>query len=314
MYDLIIIGGSAVGCTAAIYAARRKLNFKVITGNIGGEVALSGETNNWPGILSIDGFDLAQKFYEHAKSYGVEFEEGWFVSEIKPVKKHHVVTAKNAIGEERTYETKTVIIGSGIHPRRLGVPGEDMFDRKGVTYCTVCDGPLYKGKDTVTIGAGNSALESALMMAGIAKQVYVLTKYPNTPEKQFGFPKGDKILIDKLLELKNVTILYEAITTKIVGEKSATGITYTDEKGEHSLAIQGVMVHIGMIPNSQFATNLTQNKAGEIVVDKLCHTNIPGIFAAGDVTNIDHKQIVIAAGQGSTAALEAIAYINLWKE
>ncbi len=315
MFDLIIIGGAAVGCSAAIYAARRKLNFKVITTNIGGEVALSGETNNWPGVQSIDGYDLAQTFYNHAKSYGTEFEEGWFVTEIKPVKNYHVVTAKNDAGEVHTYETKAVIVGTGIHPRRLGVPGEDRLDRKGVTYCTVCDGPLYKGKDTVTIGAGNAALESALMMAGIAKNVFVLTKYPDTPETQGGFPKGDKILIDKLKEIKNVTIIYEATTTEIVGETKTESVKYKDKTGaEKSLAVQGVMVHIGMIPNSQFATNLTRNKVGEIVVNKLCHTNIPGIYAAGDVTDINHKQIVIAAGQGVTAALEAIAYINLWKE
>ncbi len=304
-----------MGCSAAVYAARRKLNFKVVTDNIGGEVALSGETNNWPGIQSIQGYDLAQKFHEHALSYGVEFDEGWMVTEIVPTKNYHLVKAKNAVGEEKTYETKTVIIGTGIHPKKLGIPGEMKLDRKGITSCTVCDGPLFKGKDTVTIGAGNSALESALMMSGIAKQVYVLTKYPNTQEKQDGFPKGDKILIDKLKEMRNVTILYEAMTTEIMGETKVEGIKYkTPDGAEHMLPVQGVMVHIGAIPNSQFATNLERNAAGEIVADKLCHTNVPGIFAAGDVTDVPHKQIAIAAGQGVVAALEAIGYVNLWKE
>ncbi|MSU75743.1 MAG: pyridine nucleotide-disulfide oxidoreductase [Candidatus Magasanikbacteria bacterium] len=314
MFDLIIIGGAAVGCSAAVYAARRKLNFKVVTDNIGGEVALSGETNNWPGTQTIDGYELSQAFYKHAQSYGVEFDEGWIVGEIVPTKNYHVVKAKNASGEEKTYETKTVIIGTGIHPKKLGISGEMKLDRKGITSCTVCDGPLFKNKDTVTIGAGNSGLESALMMAGIAKNVYVLTKFANTPETQGGFPKGDKILIDKLKEIKNVKIIYEAKITEIVGETKVEGVKYTDANGkEQALAVQGAMVHIGMIPNSGFATILKKNKQGEIVVDKLCHTNVPGIFAAGDVTDINHKQIVIAAGQGVTAALEAIGYINLWK-
>ncbi len=314
MYDLIIIGGAAVGCSAAVYAARRKLNFKVVTDNIGGEVALSGETNNWPGIQTIDGFDLAQTFYKHAKSYGVEFDEGWMVSEIIPTKNYHVVKAKNAVGEERTYETKTIIIGTGIHPKKLGITGEDRLDRKGITSCTVCDGPLYKGKDTVTIGAGNAALESGLMMSALAKAVYVITKFPNTLETQGGFPKGDKILIDKLKKLQNVKIIYEAKTTEIFGEMKVEGVKYTDASGkEQTLTLQAVMVHIGMTPNSQFATILNKNNQGEIIVDNRCHTNVPGIFAAGDVTDIPHKQIAIAAGQGVVAALEAIGYVNLWR-
>lgn len=315
MYDLIIIGGAAVGCSAAIYAARRGLNFKVVTDNIGGEVALSGVVNNWPGIIDIQGFELAQKFAEHAKSYDVAFDEGWRVTAIKPVQKHYVITATNAVGKEQTYEAKTVIIGSGIHPRHLEIPGESDFYHKGVTYCTVCDGPLFKNKVTVTIGAGNSALESGLMMGTIAKKVYILTKFENTPETQGGFPKGEKILIDKLKALPNVEIIYGATTTEITGPERVKGITYTDTQGKpQTLTADGVMVHIGMIPNSQFADILTKNKQGEIIVDTKCHTNMPGIFAAGDVTDIPYKQIGIAAGQGIVAALSAIEYINMWTE
>ncbi len=314
MFDLIIIGGAAVGCSAAVYAARRELNFKVITENIGGEVALSGKVNNWPGIIDIDGFDLAQKFAEHAKSYGVEFEEGWRVTEIKQEKNYHVVIAKNYSGQERTYETKAVILGTGIHPRTLSVPGEAELKNKGVTYCTVCDGPLYKNKITVTVGAGNSALESALMMAGIASKVYVLTKFADTPETQGGFPKGEKILIDKLKAMKDkVEIIYGAHTKEIIGPDQVRGIKFDNDKGEeHMVVCDGVMVHVGMIPNSQFVPQVTKNKQGEIMVDSRCRTNIPGIFAAGDVTDVAFKQIGIATGQGIVAALAAIEYINRW--
>lgn len=313
MLDLVIIGGSAVGCSAAVYAARRKLNFRVITDNIGGEVALSGETNNWPGIISIQGVDLAEKFSEHAKSYGVELETGWRVNDIVPTKNYHIVHAEKSDGTKLALETKTVIIGTGIHPKRLNVPGEDRLDRKGVTSCTVCDGPLYKKKITATVGAGNSALESALMMAGIAEKVYLLTKFPNTPETQGGFPKGDRILIEKVKELPNVEIIYETKATEIAGETKVEWLKFLDVNGaEQITAVQAVMVHVGVIPNSGFATALKRNALGEIIIDKLCHTNVPGIFAAGDVTDISHKQIAIATGHGVTAALEAIGYINTW--
>ncbi len=314
MFDLIIIGAAAAGSSAAIYGARRKLNFKIVTDDIGGEVALSGVVNNWPGILEIQGFELAQKFNEHVKSYGVEIDQGFRVEKIVSEKNYHTVIAKNASGEEKQYQTKTVIIATGIHPRHLGVAGENEFNRKGVTYCTVCDGPLFKNKITTTIGSGNSALESALMMAGIAKKVYLLSKFTNTPENNFGFPKGENILIDKIKTLPNVEIIYGAVTTEIVGEKNVTGVKYTEANGlEKNIETQGVMIHIGQIPNSQFA-EVEKNGMKEIKVDAKCHTNIPGIFAAGDVTDVAYKQIGISAGQGITAALAAIEYINRWSE
>ncbi|MBI2444609.1 MAG: FAD-dependent oxidoreductase [Candidatus Magasanikbacteria bacterium] len=314
MYDLIVIGGAAVGSAAGIYAARRKLNFLIIAKDLGGEVALSGAVNNWPGIIDIQGFDLAEKFAEHLKSYGVAADEGAEVISVKPEKNYHVVTAKNSAGEIKTYQTKTVIVGTGIHPRELGVPGEKPLLHHGVTSCTVCDGPLFTGKVTATIGAGNSALESALMMMEIASKVYLLTKYPNTPATQGGFPKGEAILIEKVKAAKNVEIIYEANTTEIVGDKVVTGLKYQDAAGQvQQIAVQGVMVHVGMIPNSQFIDCVKKNAQGEIEVDLLGRTSCPGIFAAGDVTNIPYKQIAIAAGQGVTAALTAIDYLNKLK-
>lgn len=309
MLDLVIIGGSAAGASAAIYASRRLLNFKVIARDLGGEVALSGEVNNWPSVPSIQGYELANKFAEHMKSYGAAIDEGFGVTAIASTGDYHRVTAQNEAGEIRTYETKAVIIASGIHPRYLGVPGEQDFFHKGVTYCTVCDGPLYRNKVTATIGAGNSALESVLMMGGIASKVYLLTKYPATVGG--GFPKGEHILIEKVKALPNVEIIYEAATEQISGETAVAGITYRDTNGApHQLDVQGVMVHVGMIPNSTFVDHLEKNKAGEIVINQRCETNVRGIFAAGDVTNVPYKQIGIAVGQGITAALSAIEYLN----
>lgn len=315
MQDLIIIGAAAAGSSAAIYAARRNLNFKVITLDTGGEVALSGEVGNWPGIISIQGFELAQKFTEHVKSYGVHIDEGWKVEKITPVKKHYVVTAVNGNNEKQDFETKTIIIATGIHPRHLGIPGEKELYQKGITYCTVCDGPLFKNKTTVTIGSGNAALESALMMAGIAKKTYLLSKFPNTPEQNGGFPKGENILIEKVKSSPNIEVIYEAETTVISGENRVSAIKYKDNTGvEQELAVDAAMIHIGQIPNSQFAEQVTKNKVGEITVDQKCRTNLPGIFAAGDVTDVAYKQIGIAAGQGIIAALAAIEYINRWEE
>jgi len=314
MFDLIIIGASAAGSSAAIYSARRKLNFKIVTDDIGGEVALSGVVNNWPGIIEIQGYELAQKFHEHVKSYGVEIDQGYRVEKIISENNHHIVIAKNATGEEKKYETKAIIIATGIHPRHLEIKGEEEFNRKGVTYCTVCDGPLFKNKITTTVGSGNSALESALMMAGIAKKVYLISKYPNDEKNNFGFPRGENILIDKIKSLDNIEIIYNASTTEIVGDKSVTGVKYKNEKGEEKIIdTQGVMVHIGQIPNSQF-TEVEKNPVKEIKVDSRCATNMTGIFAAGDVTDVPYKQIGISAGQGIIAALSAIEYLNRWSE
>lgn len=309
--DLVIIGAAAAGCAAAVYAARRNLKFVVIAKDVGGEVALSGEVENWPGIIHTTGFELANQFYKHVESYGIKADVGYAVTGIEKEGNYFVVKTEDYSKKEKLYYTKTIIIGSGIHPRELGLPGEKELRGKGVTYCTVCDGPLYRGKVTTTIGAGNAALESALMMAELAKKVYLITKFPNTKEMNGGFPKGENILIDKVKRAPHVEIIYSARTTEIVGTEAVSGVTYVDEKNTaHTLETNGVMVHIGNIPNSDFATLVDKTKLGEIIVDQKCMTSVPGIFAAGDVTTIPYKQIVIAAGQGVTAALSAIEYVN----
>lgn len=312
LFDLVIIGAAAAGCTAAIYAARRHLNFVVVTMDIGGEVALSGDVENWPGTEHTTGIELAQAFEKHAKSYDTPFETGMEVTAIEQVDNYHVVHAKNYSGDTKQYKTKAVIISSGIHPRELGVPGEKELKGKGVTYCTVCDGPLFKGKTTATIGAGNSAVESALMMGEIAQKVYVLTKYPES--EKHGFPKAEDVLVKKMLDLKNIEIIHSANTTALTGTDKVEGLTYTDaDSQEKTLTIDAAMVHIGVIPNSTFVDCANKTKAGEIEVNLETETSCKGVFAAGDVTTIPYNQIVIAAGQGATAALKAIDYINKWE-
>ncbi len=315
LLDLVIIGAAAAGSAAAIYAARRHLNFIVVAKDTGGEVALSGEVENWPGVIHTTGFELAKNFNDHVKSYGVQIDEGFAATKIEQVKNYHIVHAETSTGEKRTYQTKSVIIASGIHPRLLEIPGETELKGRGVTYCTVCDGPLFKDKTTATIGAGNSAVESALMMAEIAKKVYLITKYPDTPEHKGGFPKAEDILVKKLKQLKNVEIVYNALTKEILGDGMVSGLKYddTESKEEKELKVDGVMVHIGMIPNSDFVTCGKKTKEGELMVNTRCETDCPGIFAAGDVTDVPFKQISIAVGQGATAALSAIDYLNHWE-
>lgn len=303
MLDLIIIGGSAAGASAGIYAARRGLNFKIIAKDFGGEVATSGEIGNWPGINQIDGLTLADQFKEHLKFYNVMFEEGVVVESISK-KDDGTFCIKIVGGAECVYEAKSVIIATGVHPKELNIPGEKEFRNKGVSYCTVCDGPLFKDKIVAIIGGGNSALESGLMMSDIAKSVFVINK-----NAVFA---GDNILLEKLNEKKNINIIYEAATKEIIGNGFVKGLKYLDKSGNmEELQADGIFVHIGMVPNSQIVpAEVTKNKFGEIIVNKNCETNMSGLYAAGDVTDVPFKQIVIAAGQGSIAALSVVQYLN----
>src|SRR3989344_1821684 len=255
-----------------------------------------------------DGIALADKFKKHLESYKVDMEDGIEVENIKKQDdSSFLVNTKNG----QTYSTKTVIITTGVHPKPLNVPGEQEFRNKGVSYCTTCDGPLFGGKTVATIGGGNSALESGLMLADIAAKVYVLNKNP-----QF---KGDDILIENLKKKQNVEIIYNANTTDILGDKFVIALKYNDKDGKsQELKIDGAFIHIGMIPNSGIAPKeVEKNQFGEIKVNANCETRstssgqaIPGLYAAGDVTDVPFKQIVIAAGQGCIATLSAVQYLN----
>lgn len=312
MFNLIIIGGSAAATAAGIYAARRGLNFKIITKDFGGEVATSGEIGNWPGTIQTDGITLAQQFKEHLKFYNVEPEEGIEVEKITRLEDGtFCIAVKDGKTGECDYTAKAVIVATGVRPRELNIPGEKKLRNKGVTYCTVCDGPLFAGKTVAVIGGGNSALEAGLMLADIAEKVYVINILSDFT--------GERILIDKLVAKKNVEIIHNADTKEIFGKEFVAGLKYKDnspagENKEREFKVDGIFIHIGMVPNSSVVPPETgKNVFGEIVVNKNCETNIPGLYAAGDMTDTPFKQIIIAAGQGTTAALNAVSYLNKLK-
>jgi len=306
-YDLIIVGGSASAVAAGIYAARRKLNFIIITKEFGGEVVMSGEIENYPGYPKTSGIELSEKFKEHLASQRVVPETGVLVKNISK-KKNLFILETDKKGKPATYEARSVIIATGVRPRQLGVPGEEEFRGKGVSYCTVCDGPLFRNKIVATVGGGNSALESALMLSPIASKVYLLVINPEF--------KGETTLIDKVKADQNIEIIYNAETVKIYGERVVTALEYKvkDSPETKKLEVGGIFVHVGNIPNSQMVDLVEKNKFNEIIVDRLGKTNIDGIFAAGDVTDSPYKQIAIATGMGVTAALSSVSYLNNLKE
>ncbi len=317
MLDTIIIGGSAAGVAAAIYAARRNLQFVLVSKDFGGEVATSGEIENYPGFPHTDGVELTEKFREHLVKNNVTMELDTEIVSIEPAGDHFVVSAradgvvkagdKLAAGEgaeTKEYQARTVIFATGVHPRELNIPGEKELRAKGLSYCTVCDGPLFPKKIVVTIGGGNSALESAIMLAGIASKVYVINKNPAF--------KGEQVLIDKVMKFPNVEVIPNAKTLRILGDTFVSAVEYQDQAGAaKTIEAQGVFVHIGMVPNSSFApAAVEKNQFGEIKVSCAGETNLPGFYAAGDVTDIPFKQIGIAVGQGIAALLAAVSYLN----
>lgn len=303
MLDLIILGGSAAGVTAAIYAARRKLNLKLITPEIGGEIATTGEIENYPGFAKITGFELTQKFQEQLKHNQVTIDFGFTARKIEKEQTGFKILAKNPAGEERSYQAKAVIIATGVRPRHLDAPGEKEFTHRGVTYCAVCDAPLFKNKTVAVIGGGNSALGSALMLSEIAAKVYLLNADPVF--------KGESVLIEKVEKNPKIEIFSSAATQEILGDKTVTGLKFRNKNNKsETLEVKGVFIHVGWTPNAEFIDWVKKNKKGEIVTDRAGATDVPGIFAAGDVTDTPYKQIVIAAGMGASAALSAVDFLN----
>ena len=300
LYELIIVGAGPAGITAAVYAARKKMEILVITKDIGGQASWSGDIQNYTGYQFVTGPELAIKFEEHMRKFDFEIKENEEVREI--VSKDHIISIKSNKGN---YRSKSVIVASGKRSRELGVPGEQVYKNKGLTYCATCDGPLFTGKDVAVIGGGNSALDAALQLVKIANRIYIIDRSE--------YLNGDEIMQEKLRADKKVIIFNNSQVKEVSGDTFVKNIRIEKNKKEQLLNVQGIFVEIGLIPNSDFAIDLEKNVRKEIKVNQRNETNIPGIFAAGDVTNVPEKQIIIAAGEGAKAVLSAFRYLNTRK-
>ncbi len=300
MYDLMIIGGGPAGLAASVYAARKRVNTLLVSADIGGQVNRTLGVENYLGYQFVEGVELIDKFHSQVSQFPIDQKIGHKVSRLEKIEGGF--EAASETGDK--YQSRAVIFATGKKPRQLNVPGEAELAGRGVTYCAICDGPVFSGQRVAVVGGGNSALEAALDMVKIAEHVDLVSLTPLT---------GDAILIDKLGEAKNLSLFTEHQTERIEGQDFVERILIKDIKSGESkrLEVGGVFIEIGLMPNSESVKELVElNKWGEVPINCSCETAIPGLYAAGDVTDVPEKQIIIAAGEGAKAALQAHRYLQ----
>ncbi len=295
-YDVAVIGGGPAGASAAIYSARKGLKTIVIAEKMGGQVQDTKDIENLISVVKTEGPLLSANLEKHMQTYGIKILEHRRVEKIQGEKNREIIFSS---GESLT--TDTLIVATGAKWRELGIPGEKEYIGRGVAFCPHCDGPYYKGKKVAVVGGGNSGVEAAIDLAGICSEV-VLFEFLDKL-------KADQVLIDKLHSLPNVQVILQAKTAEVIGNgEKVVGLRYENRSnGDTStLELDGIFVQIGLSPNSGFIKDLVNvNRFGEIVIDEKGRTSVPGIYAAGDVTTIPYKQIVIAMGEGAKVALSA---------
>ncbi|TAL32711.1 MAG: hypothetical protein EPN93_15505 [Spirochaetes bacterium] len=299
VYDVLIIGGGPAALTAAVYCIRKGVSTGLVTMDFGGQVAETAAVENYMGYKYIEGIQLTERFKEQVQQFEIGISQG---RKARAIKKGSPVTV--TLDDGGMFRARTLIITTGKSWRKLGVPGEMELAGRGVAYCAICDAPLFAGKRVLVVGGGNSGVEAAIDLAKIAQHVTLILHLP--------YLSADKVMIDVLARFENITILFEHSIKEIQGSLSVEHAVIREMKSglEKVLDVQGVFVEIGLIPNTDFVNGLLEmNTAGEIVVDASCNTNVPGIFAAGDVTSVPYKQIIIAAGEGAKAALSACDYL-----
>lgn len=306
MYDLIIIGSGPAGLTAAIYAARAELKTKVIEKAplSGGQIINTYEVDNYPGFPGITGFDLSVKFREHCDKLGVEFVTGEVTSfQVEGSKK--IITLDN----NDQFEAKAAIIATGAQYRKLSVPGEEKLTGMGVSYCATCDGAFFRNKTVAVVGGGDVAVEDAIFLARICKHVYVIHR-----RDEF---RAAKVLSTRLMGLENVTILWDTVVDEIKGDEMVSSIKTTNKKTkeEKELEVAGIFIAVGMVPNSTIYKDVVAtDDGGYIVASENCETNIPGVFAAGDIRTKQLRQIITAASDGACAITAVERYFNEMSE
>lgn len=307
MNDLIIIGGGPAGVAAGVYASRKRLKTVFITADFNSQSAVSENVQNWIGTVSISGQKLADDLKAHLKAYAgdvVSLHEGEWVKDISRDGENFKVTT-----DKNSYTAKTVLIATGSHRRKLEVPGADVFDNKGLTYCASCDGPLFSGQDVAVVGGGNAAFETAAQLLAYAKSVTLLNRGETF--------KADPVTVERVLSHPNMRAIKNAIPVEVRGDKFVNAIVYEDAttKEKTELAVKGIFVEIGLIPSTDFAKNVIElNKNNQIPVDpKTQRTATNGIWAAGDCTDGLYHQNNIAAGDAVKALEDIYLYIYAGK-
>jgi alkyl hydroperoxide reductase subunit F len=303
-FDVLIVGGGPAGAAAAVYAARKGIRTGIAAERLGGQVLDTVDIENFISVQKTEGPQFAAALERHVRDYEVDIMNLQRAKALVPASEEGgLITVELESGA--TLQSKTVILSTGARWRNMNVPGEEQYRTKGVTYCPHCDGPLFKGKPVAVIGGGNSGVEAAIDLAGLVKHVTLL---------EFGAElRADAVLQKKLRSLPNVTIIVNAETTQVNGDgKKVTGLTYKDRvSGEvKDVALEGIFVQIGLLPNTDWLKGTVElTRFGEVIIDAKGHTNVPGVFAAGDCTDVPYKQIIIAAGAGATAALSAFDHL-----
>ena len=298
MVDVCIVGGGPAGLTAAVYVSRKKLSTAIITQDIGGQVAWTLGIENYMGYQYITGRELTAKFEEQVRQFPIPI----VMDEVKKLEVGKDVFSIETKGG-RTISSRTVIVASGKRPKELGVPNEKKFIGRGLSYCATCDGPLFANMDVAVCGGGNSAVQAAIEMAQIAARVYLVSRNPL---------RADAVICDKADQLKNIVRKVGFEVVEVLGDKTVERLRIREKAvgNEEELEIKGVFVEVGLNPNTEFLKGIVSlTEYGEVDVNCMCETNVPGLFAAGDVTNVHEKQIVVAAGEGAKAALSAHEYL-----
>ena len=301
-YDVLVVGGGPAGATAAVYAARKGIRTGLVAERLGGQVNDTAGIENFPSVPHTEGLEFGAALERHVREYEVDVIAQQRAAKLSTAPDEAIVVE---FENGATLRGHTVLISTGARWRNMGVPGEQEYRNKGVTYCPHCDGPLFKGKPVAVIGGGNSGVEAAIDLAGVCSHVTLL---------EFDAAlRADEVLQRKLRSLPNVTVITEALTTEVVGNGSkVTGLTYTDRRDDssHELALDGVFVQIGLLPNTDWLSGSVElTERGEVIVDASGRTNVSGVFAAGDCTTAPYKQIVTAAGDGAKAALSAFDHL-----
>ncbi len=302
-FDVLIVGGGPAGAAAAIYAARKGIRTGVVSERFGGQVLDTLAIENFISVKETDGPKLAAALEQHVREYDVDIINLQRAEALLPGTVGGLIELRLASGA--SVKSKTVILATGARWREMNVPGEKEYRGHGVAYCPHCDGPLFKGKRVAVIGGGNSGVEAAIDLAGVVAHVTLLEFESSL--------RADAILQKKLFSLANVTVITQALSTEVSGDgKKVNGLVYTDRKSGqvHRIDLEGIFVQIGLLPNSDWLKGtIALSARGEIEIDARGETSLPGVFAAGDVTTVPYKQIVIAMGEGSKAALSAFDYL-----